>query len=48
MNLLDKAAVLRKARNEAAGYGDVSGVQFLNAEIAKIARRLKVDYYSIA
>jgi len=46
--LLQKVEELKKARNEACQYGDVFTQQSINYEIAKIAHRIKVDYYSIA
>lgn len=38
---------LLKLRQEFATYGNVSGVQWVNQEIAKIARKMKVNYYSL-
>ena len=38
---------LIKERQLCATYGNVAGIQAVNHEIARIARRLKIDYYSI-
>ena len=34
-------------RQECADYGDIANLQRVNYEIAKIAKKLGVDYYSL-
>lgn len=46
--LMKKVEELRKERDLACTYGNIPVQQYCNYEIAKIAKKLKVDYYSIA
>lgn len=46
--LLEKVNELKKLRQEMCGYGQVGMVQSINHDIFCIAKKLKVDYYSIA
>lgn len=44
---MKKIERLLKLRQELADYGQVFMVQAINYELARLARKLKIDYYSL-
>lgn len=44
---MEKVKELQKARQEAADLGDVWTLQAINYELARLARKLKLNYYSL-
>ena len=46
-NMKKKLKKLVEMRQMCANYGNVAGIQAVNYEIARIARKLGLDYYTI-